>query len=137
MVRGFNVSNNQVNGSGDNLAEQSRPLLQVEDIRLATGGENALLESRDWGFFTVDVPNFWERPEMSGMLRDVTLKPDKYAWLETRPSALPAPSTADASRDNEPDSAISEILESLRRGGHSHPMPPHSVGGVDSQSSLP
>ncbi|MGO7924492.1 hypothetical protein ACC755_35910 [Rhizobium ruizarguesonis] len=33
MVRGFNVNTNQVNGSGDNLSEQSRPLLQVEDIR--------------------------------------------------------------------------------------------------------
>ncbi len=38
-MRGFNVSNNQVNGSGDNLVEQSRPLLQVEDIREATGGD--------------------------------------------------------------------------------------------------
>ncbi|UJW86904.1 type IV secretory system conjugative DNA transfer family protein [Devosia sp. SL43] len=81
MVRGFNVNNNQVNGSGDNLSEQSRPLLQVEDIRAATGGEKALLESRDHGFFTVDVPNFWERPEMAAMLRDVRLKPDKYGWL--------------------------------------------------------
>lgn len=81
MVRGFNVNQNQVNGSGDNLSEQSRPLLQVEDIRLATGGESALLESRDQGYFTVDMPNFWERPEMSGMLRDVREKPDKYAWL--------------------------------------------------------
>jgi len=81
MVRGFNVNNNQVNGSGDNLSEQARPLLQVEDIREATGGENGLLESRDHGYFTVDMPNFWERPEMSGMLRDVRLKPDKYDWL--------------------------------------------------------
>lgn len=81
MVRGFNVSNNQVNGSGDNLSEQSRPLLQVEDIREATGGELGLLESRDHGFFTVDLPNFWERPEMSGLLRNVRMKPDKYAWI--------------------------------------------------------
>ncbi len=81
MVRGFNVNNNQVNGSGDNLAEQARPLLQVEDIRAATGGEKALLESRDHGFFAVDMPEFWERPEMSGMLRDVRQKPDKYQWL--------------------------------------------------------
>ncbi|WP_244604581.1 MULTISPECIES: hypothetical protein [Mesorhizobium] len=51
MVRGFNVSNNQVNGSGDNLSEQARPVLQVEDIREATGGEKAQLESRDHGFF--------------------------------------------------------------------------------------
>lgn len=27
MVRGLNVNNNQVNGSGDNLVEQARPLL--------------------------------------------------------------------------------------------------------------
>lgn len=82
MVRGFNVNQNQVNGSGDNLSEQSRPLLQVEDIRAATGGEKALLESRDHGFFVVDVPNFWERPEMSGHLRDVRRRPDRYDWLK-------------------------------------------------------
>lgn len=81
MVRGFNVNMNQVNGSGDNLSEQSRPLLQVEDIRAATGGESALLESRDHGFFTVDVPNFWERPEIGGYLRDVREKSDKHSWL--------------------------------------------------------
>ena len=79
MVRGFNVNMNQVNGSGDNLSEQSRPLLQVEDIRTATGGESALLESRDHGFFTVEVPNFWERQELSGMLRDVRNIPERYA----------------------------------------------------------
>lgn len=81
MVRGFNVNNNQVNGSGDSLSEQSRPLLQVEDIRVATGGDRALLDSRDHGFFTVDVPNFWERAEMTGMLRDVKHKPHRYASL--------------------------------------------------------
>lgn len=81
MVRGFNVNNNQVNGSGDNLSEQARPLLQVEDIRAATGFESGLLESRDHGYFTVDLPNFWEREEMSGLLRDVRGKPDKHAWL--------------------------------------------------------
>lgn len=81
MVRGFNVSSNQVNGSGDNLSEQARPLLQVEDIRAATSGEMGLLDARDWGFFTVDMPSFWERPELGGYLRDVRLKPDKYAWL--------------------------------------------------------
>jgi type IV secretion system protein VirD4 len=70
-----------VNASGDSLSEQSRPLLQVEDVRLATGGENALLESRDWGYFIVDLPNFWERSEMSGLLRDVNKKPDKNAHL--------------------------------------------------------
>ena len=78
MVRGFNISNAQVNGSGDNLVEQSRPLLQVEDIRAATGGETALLDSRDHGFFTVELPEFWERPELSGMLRDVRDKPDRH-----------------------------------------------------------
>lgn len=78
MVRGFNVNNNQVNGSGDNLSEQSRPLLQVEDIRMVTGGETALLESRDHGHFTVHLPNFWERPELSGYLRDVRKKPGRH-----------------------------------------------------------
>jgi type IV secretion system protein VirD4 len=91
MVRGFNISNAQVNGSGDNLGEQSRPLLQVEDIRAATGAETALLESRDHGFFTVDLPNFWERPELSGYLRDVRLKPDKYAWLSKGALRLTSP----------------------------------------------
>ncbi|WDR06679.1 TraM recognition domain-containing protein [Devosia rhodophyticola] len=81
MVRGFNVNMNLVNGSGDNLSEQSRPLLQVEDIRAATGGEFALLESRDHGFFEVEVLDFWQRSELSGMLRNVRLKPEKYAHL--------------------------------------------------------
>lgn len=72
MVRGFNISNNQVNGSGDNLIEQARPLLQVEDIREATGGEMGLLEARDQGYFTIEMPNFWERLELSGMLRHVS-----------------------------------------------------------------
>lgn len=107
MVRGFNVSNNQVNGSGDNLAEQARPLLQVEDIREVTGGETALLDSRDFGFFTVEMPNFWERPEMSGLLRDVTKKPDRYAWLGNASRALPAPEAA--------DDALDDILHRLRR----------------------
>ena len=71
MVRGFNVNSNQVNGSGDNLVEHARPLLQVEDIRRATGGETSLLDARDWGFFVVEAPEFWDRPEITGMLRDV------------------------------------------------------------------
>ncbi len=81
MVRGFNVNQNQVNGSGDSLSEQARPLLQVEDIRAATGGEYGLLDARDSGFFVVEMPNFWERPELSGYLRDVREKPDRYGWL--------------------------------------------------------
>ncbi len=84
MVRGFNVNQNQVNGSGDNLSEQSRPLLQVEDIRAATGGESALLESRDHGYFVVETPNFWERQEMSGMLRNAWQKPDKYTQIKVQ-----------------------------------------------------
>lgn len=96
MVRGYNVSTNQVSGSGDNLGEQARPLLQVEDIRAATGGEHALLDARDEGFFIVDTPNFWERPEMSGMLRDVRQKPERYAWLQREKTLhlLPLPSRA-------------------------------------------
>lgn len=91
MVRGFNVNQNQVNGSGDSLSEQSRPLLQVEDIRAATSGETALLESRDQGYFTVDMPNFWERQELSGYLRDVREKPDRYEWLHgKKPSPVEA-----------------------------------------------
>jgi type IV secretion system protein VirD4 len=114
MVRGFNVSNNQVNGSGDNLCEQSRPLLQVEDIRTATGGETAILESRDWGYFTVDLPNFWERPEMSGYLRDVRLKPDKYDWLKKMPTALTPPPTFEAEDADDSDYEIADILQKLR-----------------------
>ena len=75
----FNASNSQVQGSGDNLSEQSRPLLQVEDIQTAVGGETAMLESRDEGYFVVDVPNFWERPELSFYRRDVRVKPDSIS----------------------------------------------------------
>jgi type IV secretion system protein VirD4 len=32
-----------VNGSGDQLSEQSRPLLQIEDLRVLTSGQNAHL----------------------------------------------------------------------------------------------
>ena len=110
MVRGYNVSNAQVNGSGDNWSEQSRPLLQVEDIRALTGGPYALLDSRDEGFFQVAVPNFWERPEMSGMLRDVRTKPDKYAWLDRRPR-LSAP----AATMDEDDSEILALLDGLSK----------------------
>ncbi|MFY9294281.1 MAG: TraM recognition domain-containing protein [Methylorubrum rhodinum] len=82
MVRGFNISANQVSGSGDTLGEQARPLLQVEDIRAATGGESGLLDARDQGFYTVAMPEFWQRPEMDGLLRDVRRKPDKYEAAE-------------------------------------------------------
>lgn len=85
MVRGFNVSASQVAGSGDNLVEQARPVLQVEDIREATGGELGLLDSRDHGFFTVNLPTFWERPGLAGYLRDVRTKPDKFEWLQRTP----------------------------------------------------
>jgi type IV secretion system protein VirD4 len=113
MVRGFNVSNAQVNGSGDSWSEQSRPLLQVEDIRAATGGEFGLLESRDWGYFTVEMPNFWERPEVGGMLRDVRTKPDKYAWLG-KAKALPMPAAAHALPDAEGDADILRLLANLK-----------------------
>lgn len=112
MVRGFNVNNNQVNGSGDNLSEQSRPLLQVEDIRAATGGESALLESRDLGYFVVDVPNFWERAELTGHLRNIHLKPDKYQWLERLPRL--APSSDVEAQD---DSAVLATLQRIRTEG--------------------
>lgn len=81
MVRGFNISNAQVAGSGDNLVEQSRPLLQVEDIREATGGASGLLDSRDHGLFTVEMPEFWARPELSNMLRNAQDKPDPHKML--------------------------------------------------------
>ncbi|WP_421993937.1 type IV secretory system conjugative DNA transfer family protein [Roseococcus sp.] len=111
MVRGFNVSQNQVNGSGDNLVEQSRPVLQVEDIRKATGGETGLLEARDSGFFTVDMPNFWERAELSGYLRDVRQRPSPYAWLEYSRSNGAALFTPDVSSA---DDDIEAILKTLR-----------------------
>lgn len=40
-----NVNDNQVNGSGDDLSEQSCPLLQVEDIHAATGNEPSVAEA--------------------------------------------------------------------------------------------
>lgn len=112
MVRGFNVNSNQVSGSGDSLSEQSRPLLQVEDIRAATGGEKGLLESRDHGYFTVDMPSFWERPEMSLMLRDVRQKPDRYAWLNQESIAPAVPESAGAAKLEQ------ALLELLYSGGH-------------------
>jgi type IV secretion system protein VirD4 len=57
-------------------------LLQAEDIRALTGGELGLLEARDSGFFSVEMPEFWHRPELSGYLRDVRRKPGKYDWLD-------------------------------------------------------
>lgn len=69
MVRGFNVNSNQVNGSGDSLVEQSRSLLQVEDIRFAIANNNTLLECRDAGFFSVAAPNYWERYDLVRSIR--------------------------------------------------------------------
>lgn len=109
MVRGFSVNNNQVNGSGDNLVEQARPLLQVEDVRAITGGQSALLHIRDKGFFVVDAPNFWERPELSGYLRDVRHKPDRYAHL-SRIEAF----RRSAAKDQQ-DKDIEAVLERLRK----------------------
>jgi type IV secretion system protein VirD4 len=65
------------------MPAELRPLCGnfIADIRQATGGEHGLLASRDHGFFTVAVPNFWERPELSRYFREVRLKPDKYEWL--------------------------------------------------------
>lgn len=114
MVRGFNVNMSQVNGSGDNLSEQARPLLQVEDIRAANGGEMGLLESRDHGYFTVALPNFWERPEMSGRLRDVREKPDKYDWLDRSSRAAPLPPLPSPTSWDTEDSCVFDILEALR-----------------------
>jgi len=111
MVRGFNVSNNQVNGSGDTLGEQSRPLLQVEDIRAATGGAHALLDARDLGFYTVALPNFWERPEMSNMLRDVRDKPGKYDWLRENKSL----DAIQVLQDVDDDEELADIMANLRR----------------------
>jgi type IV secretion system protein VirD4 len=109
MVRGFNVNQNQVNGSGDSLSEQARPLLQVEDVRIATGGEQALLESRDHGFFVVDLPEFWHRPEMAGLLRDVRQKPDKYAWLDR-----PARELTLRALPTDGDEELDEVMAQLR-----------------------
>jgi type IV secretion system protein VirD4 len=135
MVRGFNVSNQQVNGSGDNLVEQARPLLQVEDIREATGAEHALLDARDLGFFTVEVPNFWERSEVSGMLRDVREKPDKYAWLERQPRALPVPALLRSSVPRSGDAELDDLLHEMRAemdGRCQLPAPSPSMrGGFD------
>lgn len=83
MVRGFNVSASQVAGSGDNLVEQARPLLQVEDVREATSGETALLDSREWGFFTVDTPEFWTRHELRDLLRNAQLRAAEGRSLTT------------------------------------------------------
>lgn len=107
MVRGFSVSSAQVNGSGDSLGEQSRPLLQVEDVRLATGGEGALLHSRDVGFTRVDLPNFWERGEVNGMLRDVRTRPHIHAHLTKLPPALPSPPSRE-------DDDLLETLNTIR-----------------------
>jgi type IV secretion system protein VirD4 len=60
----------------------------------------------------VDLPNFWERPEMSGYLRDVRLKPDEYAHLG---KALLVPPTSEPEAEaEESDYEIADILEKLR-----------------------
>jgi hypothetical protein len=91
------------------------------EVPLRLGVVRVLLRQafvRDWGFFTVAMPNFWERPEMSGMLRDVRLKPDKYDWLKNEPFVLPAPPppSSSAAVVTDPDAAILQILASLSAG---------------------
>ena len=55
---------------------------------------------------------------MSGMLRDVRLKPDKYDRLKNEPLALPAPppppSSSAAAAVDDPDAAILQILTDLQ-----------------------
>ena len=79
-----------------------------------------LLESRNWSFFAVTMPNFWERPEISGMMRDVRFKPHKYDWLKNEPLALPAPPPSSSSLPpaamSDPDAATLQILASLETG---------------------
>jgi type IV secretion system protein VirD4 len=62
------------------------------------------------------MPSFWDRPEMSGMLRDVRLKPDKHEWPKYEPFALPAPPPPPtAAVASNPDAAILQILAQLER----------------------
>ena len=42
------------------------------------------------------MPNFWERPELSGYLRDVQVKPDKYEWLGHLPKLTTSTSVDDS-----------------------------------------
>ena len=107
MVRGVSLNTAQVNGSGENRGEQARPLLQVEDTRIATGGEKALLHARDLGFFQVELPNFFERPEMSGMLRDVGTRLHKHAHLKETRLLLPAPREDD-------DEELEDVMAAIR-----------------------
>lgn len=59
------------------------------------------------------MPNFWERRERSGMLRDMRKKPDRYAWIENAaPLALNAPQRDDVFED----AAIEAMLAQLERG---------------------
>lgn len=81
-------------------------------LRALTGGELGLLECRDFGFYSVAMPEFWERPEMSGMLRDVRRKPDKYAWLDEA-APVPLAITAPRSEAEFGDAAILDILAQL------------------------
>ena len=100
----------------------------MEDIREATGGETALLESRDQGFFVVDMPSFWERSEMNGMLRDVREKPDKYDWLGVSSThALPR---AEALEDEELLGVLRTLAKKLRTAiAGRAPVVPHAISG--------
>lgn len=56
---------------------------------------------------------------MSGMLRDVRLKPDKYDYIKNEPLALPAPPSSSpppSAAVSDPDAAILQILASLETG---------------------
>lgn len=59
MVHGFNVNSNQVDGSGGNLIEQARPMLQFDDILHATGGDTDILDAHDSGFFVFRTGHFY------------------------------------------------------------------------------
>lgn len=73
------------------LRKQLRPALFLRDLQLIAPppvilglGELLLrlaMRRYEVARLLVDVPNFWERPELAGMLRDVREKPEKYEWL--------------------------------------------------------
>jgi len=88
MVRGFNVNQNQVNGSGDSLSD-TPAAASSRGCPPRHRRHKGLLDARDTGFFTVEMPEFWDRPELSGMLRDVRQKPDKMRAIESGWRRLP------------------------------------------------